>query len=633
MLVSVNSIQPWNSAVPILDFASKCKTQTEINQIHASLIVTGNMYNQSLISKIVLGSAFSKHKPVVNFSRHLFFEKNYKDLFLWNAIIKSFSHGDEPEYAFNVFALMLVSGVLADKYSFSLVLKSCARLGLSNKGMQIHGMMSKFDFRSDVLLQNCLIFMYVKCGCIHFGKKLFDEMLFRDSFSYNLMIDGYVKHGMVTLARELFDLMPMEMKNLITWNTMISGYVKSEDGYEFAWELFDKMPAKDLVSWNLMIDCCAKNERIEMAGTLFQRMPKRDEVTWASMINGYARMGKIEDARKFFDAMPRRDVVSCNAMMAGYVNNGCCMEAMKVFHDMLSVSGCDLAPDSVTLLTALSATTQLGDVDEGIGIHHYMEEHGFAVSGRLGVALIDMYAKCGSIEQALDIFEGVLQEKNIDHWNAMIGGLAIHGMGDLAFDLFIEMERLTIKPDEITFITILNACGHSGMVKEGIICFEAMRKLHNIVPNLQHYGCLVDIRSRAGHVEEAVRIVKHMPIEPNDVIWRTLLSACNNQKNFELGLPIAKHLIGIDSYNSSSYILLSNMYAQSGLWEYVRRVRNTMKERNVNKVPGCSWIEFDGTVHEFFAGNTYIHQVKEICLSFGCLPQIISAGSESMVLK
>lgn len=633
MLVSVNSIQPWNSTVPILDFASKCKNQMEINQNHESLIVTGNIYNLSLISKIVLGSAFSQHKPVVNFSRHLFFENDYKDAFIWNAIIKSFSHGDEPKYAFNVFALMLVSGVLVDEYSFSLVLKSCARLGLSNKGMQIHGLMSKFDFRSDVLLQNCLICMYVKCGFIHFGKKLFDEMLIRDSFTYNLMIDGYVKYGMVTLARELFDLMPMEMKNLISWNTMISGYVKSEDGYKFAWELFDKMPEKDLVSWNLMIDCCAKNGRIEKAGTLFHRMPKRDEVTWASMVNGYARMGKIEDARNFFDAMPRRDVISCNAMMAGYVSHGCCMEAMKVFHDMLSVSCCDFAPDSVTLLTALSATTQLGDVDEGIGIHHYMEEHGFAVSGRLGVALIDMYAKCGSIEQALDIFEGVIQEKNIDHWNAMIGGLAIHGMGDLAFDLFIEMERLSLKPDEITFITILNACGHSGMVKEGIICFEAMRKLHNIVPNLQHYGCLVDILSRAGHVEEAVRIVEHMPVEPNDVIWRTLLSACNNQENLELGVPIAKHLIGIDSYNSSSYILLSNMYAQSGLWDYVRRVRNMMKERNVNKIPGRSWIEFDGTVHEFFAGSTDIHQVKKICSSFGDLPQIISAGIESTVLK
>ncbi|KZV37108.1 pentatricopeptide repeat-containing protein chloroplastic-like [Dorcoceras hygrometricum] len=633
MLVSVNSIQPWNSTFPVLDFASRCRTEVEIKQLHASLIVTGNIYNQSLVSRIVLGSAFSQHKPVVNFARDLFFEKKYKDSFIWNAIIKSFSHGDEPEYAFNVFALMLVNGVLVDEYSFSLVLKSCARLGLSDKGMQLHGLMSKFGFRSDVLLQNCLICMYVKCGCIHFGKKVFDEMLIRDSFTYNLIIDGYVKNGMVTLARELFDLMPMEMKNLVTWNTMISGHGKLEDGFEFAWELFMKMPAKDLVSWNLMIDCCAKNGRMETAGTLFQGMPKRDEVTWASMVDGYARIGKIEDARNIFDAMPQRDVVSCNAMMAGYVNNGRCMDAMKVFHDMFSASGCDLAPDSVTLLTALSATTQLGDVDEGIEIHRYMEEHGFAMSGRLGVALIDMYAKCGRIEQALDIFEGVIQEKDVDHWNAIIGGLAIHGMGGLAFDVFIEMERLSIKPDDITFITVLNACGHSGMVKEGIICFEVMRKLHNLVPNLQHYGCLVDILSRAGHVEEAVRIVKHMPIEPNDVIWRTLLSACNNQEILELGVSIAKHLVGIDSYNSSSYILLSNAYAQSGLWDCVRSVRNMMKERNINQIPGRSWIEFDGTVHEFFAGSTNINGVKEICSSFGGLQKVLSAGDEILVLK
>ncbi|KAL2251656.1 pentatricopeptide repeat-containing protein At2g45350, chloroplastic [Sesamum indicum] len=621
MLLSVTSIHPWNT-LPASTLASRCKTQMEINQIHANLITTGHVHNPSLTSKIILDLAFSQHKPVLDFVRHLFFQYDYRDPFLWNAIIRSFSHGQKPGQAFQLFVLMLVRGVVVDEYSFSLVLKSCSRLHLLSEGMQVHGLMLKVGFGLDVFLQNCLISMYVKCGIVQLGRQVFDRMIRKDSFSYNLMIDGYVKCGMVSLARELFDMMPSELKNLVSWNTMINGYLKLEDGFECAWDLFDKMPDRDLVSWNLMVDFCAKNGKMGLAQVLFDRMPERDVVSWASMVDGYAKVGNVEAARRFFDAMPR-DVISCNAMMTGYVNNGYYEEALNVFHDMLGNTS-DLAPDSVTLLTALSATTKLGCIDEGIAIHQYMEENGFSVSGKLSVALLDMYAKCGSIEQALYVFEGV-QEKNIDHWNAMIGALAIHGLGELAFDLFMEMEGLSLEPDDITFIAVLHACGHSGMVKEGLVCFEIMRRVHRIVPKLQHYGCMVDILSRAGHLEEAAKFVEEMPIQPNDVVWRTLLSACTNHENLNVGEPVAKHLIGMDSYDSSSYILLSNMYAQSGLWDYVRKVRTMMKERELHKIPGSSWIELEGTVHEFFVGSASNHKEREILSTFSGWSELRSA--------
>ncbi|XP_047975506.1 pentatricopeptide repeat-containing protein At2g45350, chloroplastic [Salvia hispanica] len=605
MLLSATSANPWNPPSPAFDIASKCKTRTEINQIHANLITTGHIHNPSLTSKIILDFAFSPHKPSLDFARNLFFSFNYRDPFLWNAIIKSYSHGDEPESAFQLFVLMLVRDILPDEYSFSLVLKSCSRLSLLSRGIQIHGLMLKLGFGSDLFLHNCLISMYVKCGIVQLGRQVFDRML-KDSFSYNLMIDGYVKRGMVSSARELFDAMPPEMKTLVSWNTMISGYLKRENGFESAKELFDKMPQRDLVSWNLLIDCSAKSGKMEIASDLFDRMPKRDVVSWASMIDGYAKLGDVDAARGYFDAMPRRDVVSCNAMMAGYVSNGCYDEALKLFGDMLGRAS-DLAPDSVTLLAALSAATQLGCIDQGMAIQGYMEENGFTTCGKLGVALVDMYAKCGSIEQAIDVFEGI-QEKTIDHWNAMIGGLAIHGLGDLAFDLFIEMERLSLEPDDITFVAVLHACGHSGMMKEGMICFEVMRRLHKMVPKVQHYGCMVDILSRAGHIEEAAKFVEQMPIQPNDVVLRTLLSACSTYENLDIGEPLAKHLIRLDSNDASSYVLLSNMYAHFGLWDFVRKVRTLMKQREVNKVPGCSWLELEGTMHEFFVGSTFDHK-------------------------
>lgn len=612
MLVCANSYHPWNSILPTIALFPNCKTQADINQIHARIITTGFIKNSSFTTKLILSFSSSPYTPLIQFARYVFFLRNSKkqgDPFLWNSIIKTFSHGNDPKQAVVMLCLMLENGLLVDKFTFSLVLKACCRMGLINEGMQIHGLMRKFGIGFDLFLQNCLICLYGRCGCVDFARQMFDKMLERDSVSFNSMIDGYVKGGRISLARELFDSMPVEMKNLISWNSIISGYVQSGDKFEGAWELFEKMPERDLISWNLMLDCCAKCGEMELARVLFNKMPRKDVVSWANMIDGYAKLGSVDIARGLFDDMGERDVVSFNVMMAGYVQNGHYKEAMEVFHDILSER--NLYPDNTTLLIALSAIARLGHINEGIVVHSYLEENGFIVDVKLGVALIDMYAKSGSIDNAMQVFESI-EDRRVDHWNAVIGGLAIHGLGEAVFDLFMEMERLSVKPDDITFIGVLNACGHAGMVKEGLMCFEIMRRVHNVEPKLQHYGCMVDILGRAGHIEEAARFIEDMPIEPNDVVWRTLLSACKNHENLNLGEQVAKHLIWMDPHNSGSYVLLSNIYASFSMWDYVRSVRTIMKERKLEKIPGCSWIELEGSVHEFFVGDKLHPQVKEI---------------------
>lgn len=613
MTLSGNLNQPW---ISILTLSPQCKTQMAINQIHAKLITSGLIKNLYLTRKLIIKFSNSPHQPLIQFANFLFFShhafknSHYKaDPLIWNSVIKPFLHSNDPQNALKMFVLMLESGVLVDKYSFSLILKACSRLGLVKNGMQIHGLLRKWEFGSDLFLQNCLISMYVKCGYVEYSRQLFDRMPNKDSVSYNSMIDGYVKCGMVNFASQLFDLLPTEMRNLITWNTMISGYAKLEDGFDFAWELFEKMPERDVVSWNMMVDCCVKSGKMRTARILFDNMPKRDVASWAIMIHGYAKTGSVDVARSFFDNMPTRDVISCNAMMAGYLRNGSFVEALKMYHDMLNSS--DFTPDTATFLIALSAVAQLGNINEGVIVHSHMKDNGFVAAGKLGVALIDMYAKCGDIHCAMSIFEDI-NNKSVDHWNAIIGGLAIHGLGELAFDLFMEMERLCIEPDDITFVALLNACGHAGMLKEGIICFEILRRVHRVDPKLQHYGCIVDILSRAGHIEEARRFVEEMPIEPNTVILRTLLGACKNHENLSIGEPVAQHLIGLNSLNSSSYVLLSNIYAQLGLWDSARGIRTIMKEKDLEKFPGCSWIELEGLVHEFFVGDTSHYQVREI---------------------
>lgn len=381
-----------------------------------------------------------------------------------------------------------------------------------------------------------------------------------------------------------------------------------EEGVRFAWSLFVKMPERDLVSWNTVIDGCVKYGRMEDAKVLFDKMPGRDLVSWVTMINGYAKSGDVLAARRLFDIMPRRDVISCNSMMAGYVQNGYYIEALKIFHDMRATN---VLPDDTTLLIVLTAFAQLGHAEDGVVIHNYLMEKGYSLNGKLGVALIDMYSKCGSIKNAISVFEDV-ERKCVDHWNAMIGGLAIHGMGEMAFEFLMEMGRLSVTPDDITFIGVLSACRHAGMLKEGLICFELMQKVYKLEPKVQHYGCMVDMLSRAGHVGEAKKLIEEMPIEPNDVIWKTLLSACQIHENFSLGEPIAQQMIQLYSCSPSSYVLLSNIYASLGMWNNVKRVRTEMKERQLKKIPGCSWIELGGTVHQFSVQDRTHPRVIEI---------------------
>ncbi|GMH00596.1 hypothetical protein Nepgr_002435 [Nepenthes gracilis] len=621
MLVSAN--QPWKSTVPTLNLLQHCKTLNDVKQIHARLLTTGLIDDISLTTKLILKFCSSHHAPLVKFARYLFLSKysnqtqetQLSDPYLWNAIAKSFSHGDDdPKQAVVIFSSMLSRGVLVDKYSFSLVLKACSRIGLLKEGMQIHGLLRKSEIGHDAFLQNSLLCLYLRCGCTGFARQLFDKMSRRDSVSYNLMIDGYAKCGMLNLAREAFDSMPKEEKNFISWNSIISGYLQSEDGLKVAWGLFEEMPKRDLVSWNLMIDGLVKFSRIENACDLFNKMPERDVISWATMIDGYAKLGNLRVARNLFDQVPVKDTVVCNAMMAGYVQNGHFSEALNLFHYVINADKL-LFPDETTLSIVLSAIAQLGRIGEGVSVHCYIEEHGYAIEGKLGVALIDMYSKCGSIDNAMKVFEG-LKEKNVDHWNAVLGGLAVHGLGELAFELFLEMERLLVKPDDITFIGLLNACGHAGLVKEGLMCFELMRRVHKVEPKLQHYGCMVDILGRAGYIEEARSFIQKMPIEPNDIVWRTLLSHCGNYKNCDIGQPVGEHLITQDTTDtttsSGSYVLLSNMYAGFGMWDDVSRIRRVMRERKLKKIPGCSSVELEGVVHEFFATDKSHPQAGEV---------------------
>lgn len=295
-------------------------------------------------------------------------------------------------------------------------------------------------------------------------------------------------------------------------------------------------------------------------------------------------------------------------MIAGYVRSGLSNEAVTLFREMQASR---VQPDDVAIITVLSACADLGALELARWLGSYIERVSIPKSLSLCNALVDALAKCGDIDGAVALFKR-MPERSIVSWTSVIDGLAMHGRGREAVCIFEAMKDAGVPPDDVVFIGVLTACSHAGMVDEGCRYFDSMTSEFGIEPKIEHYGCMVDLFSRAGMVERAVEFVRTMPIEPNPVIWRTLVSACRIHGRLELGESINKELLHKDPMNSSNYVLLSNVYALTRRWDKKWEIRKVMSKRGIKKVPGCSSVELDGEIYEFIAGDTSHLQYKEI---------------------
>uniref|UniRef100_A0A0E0AF61 DYW domain-containing protein n=1 Tax=Oryza glumipatula TaxID=40148 RepID=A0A0E0AF61_9ORYZ len=353
----------------------------------------------------------------------------------------------------------------------------------------------------------------------------------------------------------------------------------------------------------------ARGGDADAARALFDEMPDPHVVPVTAMLTCYAKMGALDDARELFDGMPSKDFICWNAMIDGYTQHGRPNEALRLFRWMLR-SGVD--PDEVAIILALSAVAQLGTAESGRWLHSYVKNsRRVQLNARVGTALIDMYCKCGSLEDAVSVFNSI-GDKDIVVWNAMINGYAMHGDSRKALEMFSQLRSQGLWPTDITFIGLLNACSHSGLVDEGHQFFQSMEEEYAIVPKIEHYGCMVDLLGRAGLIEEAFHLVQSMTIAPDTIMWVSLLAACRLHKNMALGQQIADYLVAGGLANSGMYILLSNIYAAVGNWEEVARVRSMMKASGIQKEPGCSAIEVGRKVYEFVAGDMSHPRTDEI---------------------
>lgn len=450
-------------------------------------------------------------------------------------------------------------------------------------------------------------------GDLSYALQVFETLPHPDVFVYNTIMKGHLqwqftRDCILFYSRMLFE---SATPNRFTFPLVIracSADNAVEEGRQVHAHVFKYGFGADGFSQNNLIHMYVNFHSLEEARTVFDKMPLRNVVSWTTLITGYSQCGLVDEAFEVFELMGERNSVSWNAMIACYVQSNRFHEAFALFHRMRAEKW---ELNKYLAASMLVACTGLGALEQGKWIHGCIKKSGIELDSKLATTIIDMYCKCGCLEKAFEVFNE-LPHKGISSWNCMIGGLAMHGKGEAAIELFKEMQREVVAPDNITFVNLLSACAHSGLVEEGRHYFHSMVEVHGIEPRSEHFGCTVDLLGRAGMLEEAKKLINEMPMRPDASVLGALLGACKIHGNIELGEKIGKRVIELEPNNSGRYVLLANLYAKAGRWEDVGKTRKLMSDRGVKKAPGFSMIEMEGVVNEFLAGGMAHPEAKEI---------------------
>ncbi|XP_057813621.2 pentatricopeptide repeat-containing protein At2g13600 isoform X2 [Cryptomeria japonica] len=581
----------------LVDMYAKC------GSLHMACEVFDKMPLQSVVSWTAMIAGYAQN-GFLDEAVSLFKKMPQRDAVSWNAMIAGYAQNGFVEKALETFKQMQCAGLEPNPTTFVSILPALAKMGTLEQGMNIHRNIRESGFLSDVVVASALLDMYVKCGSIQIARELFDKMPRRNVVSWNIMIAGYAQYGVLDEALLLFKEMPQ--RNGVSWTAMISGY--AQNGFvEKALETYKQMQLEGVkpmpTTFASILPACAKMGTLEVGRNIHRHIIEdgflSDVVVASSLLDMYAKCGSIHKACALFNRMHQRDVVAWNAMIAGYAQNGFTEKVLETFKQM-QLAG--VKPVSSTFSSILAACGKSGALEQGMGIHQSIIENGFWSHVVILSGLVDMYAKCGNIHKARELFDRMPQ-RDVISWNAMIAGYAQNGFCKDALKLFELMKHSGTNPDHVTFVCVLLACTHAGLVDEGCKYFNGMNHSYCIMPTIDHYVCMVDLLGRAGYLEETLNFIIKMPIKPVEVVWTCLLSACRTHKNIELGELTADLLFELDPKSTAPYVLLSTIYADLGRWGEAQMVRRLMKERGVRKLPGCSWIGDHNMLRAFCVGE------------------------------
>ncbi|XVF60743.1 hypothetical protein PTKIN_Ptkin08bG0072700 [Pterospermum kingtungense] len=505
-----------------------------------------------------------------------------------------------------------ITKFISDQPYLSLLENNCTTMKDLKK---IHAHLIKTGLVNDIIAASrVLAFSASPAGDMNYAFLVFTRIESPNLFAWNTIIRGFSQSSNPRIAISLFIDMLVDSSvqpERLTYPSVFKAYAQlglACDGRQLHGRVIKQGLDYDQFIRNTIIYMYANCGLLNEAWRMFNEELELDVVAWNTMIVGLAKCGETDESRRLFNKMVSRNTVSWNSMISGYVRNGKFLEALELFQEM---QGEKIRPSEFTMVSLLNACACLGAITQGTWIHDYIVMQKFELNGILVTAIIDMYCKCGNVEKALQVFRTCPKE-GLSCWNAMILGLATNGCEQEAIQLFRELESWSLKPDYVSFIGVLTACNHAGMVDNAKSYFSLMTERYKIKPGIKHYSCMVGVLGNAGLLEEAEQLITNMPINEDAIIWGSLLSSCRKHGNVEMAKRAAKHVIELDPAESSGYVLMSNVYAATRQFEEAIKQRLLMKEKQLEKVPGCSLIEVNGEVHEFVSGGRLHPQAKEI---------------------
>ncbi|CAB4280997.1 unnamed protein product [Prunus armeniaca] len=545
----------------ILTACAKTSMAEEATQIH-SLILKAGFYSAAVVGSALINT-YSKI-GAVDLSEMVFREmENIKDLGTWAAMISSLAQNQNSGRAIELFQRMLQESVRPDKFCTSSVLSIVDSLNL---GRQIHSYTLKIGLVSVVSVGSSLFTMYSKCDSLEESYKVFQQIPDKDNVSWASMISGFVQHGCADQALQLYR------------------------------EMLSEEVIPDQMTLTAILMACSASFSLqtgkEIHGHALRKGVQQD-VLGGAIVTMYSKCSALKLARTVFDMLPQKDEVACSSLVSGYAQNGYIEKALLLFHDMLMA---DLTIDSFTISSIIGAIALLNRLSIGTQLHAHIMKVGFNSDVSVGSSLLTMYSKCGSIEDCCKAFDQI-EKPDLICWTAMIVSYAQHGKGAQALRVYELLRKQGIRPDSVTFVGLLSACSHNGLVEEAYFYFNSMVNDYGLEPGYRHYACMVDLLGRSGRLKEAAWFIENMPIEPDALLWGTLLAACKVHGDMELGKLAAEKVTELKPCDAGTYVSLSNICADVGQWEEVLKIRSQMKGTDVRKEPGWSLVELILTEH------------------------------------
>lgn len=556
----------------ILEACTTVEERRRGEQVHGFVVKSGLQDNVFVATSLV--SMYSKSDCLGN-AEKVFNDMDYKDVQCLNYMILEYGKAGCGGKAIGVFIDLLSSDLDPNDYTFTNLISACSGDVGVHEGRQLHGLAVKYGIMGETSIGNAVITMYGKQGMIEEAKTMFYALDDRNLISWTALLSMYVKNGHVDIAMDVF----LEMLDLGIYC--------------------------DSSCLCTVLDACSECRNLELGCQIHACVIKLGYYSGVhvgtALIDIYAKCGNLQSARLVFDGLSGKTTASFNAVLAGFMESHIHVEEdPMVLFNQSRYAG--ISPDSITFSRLLSLSAEEACLVRGKSLHSYSIKAGLEANSTVGNALITMYAKCGSIEEAFQMFNGI-NGRDCVSWNAIISAYALHGEGNKALFLFENMKEEGFAPDGITLLAILQACSYSGLWETGLCLFNEMEPKYGTRSVIEHFGCMVDLLARAGKFSEAIDFINRSPFPDSPMLWRTLVNVCMLCGNLNFGILASKRLLELEPDEAGSYILVSNMYAGGGMFDEAAKVRTVMNDLKVNKEAGCSWIEVDNKFHYFVASD------------------------------